>query len=222
METTLHRQLKLHYAGDEADTEVSVDGFRIDAINEDGELIEIQHASLGALRDKTKKLLSSRTKHRVRIVKPIVARKRLTTLEKKDGEVLRSRMSPKRCDSLDVFADLVHFSTVFPRDRLVLEVALIESEEIRLDKAPSRWKRKRFKLLDQKLVEVQESLELRTTSDLLDQLPLKALPVPFDTAELGAAINRPRWFAQKVAYCLRTTGAARMAGKRGKSQLYEL
>lgn len=222
METTLHRQLKLHYAPAESDTEVQVGGFRIDAVGEDGELIEIQHASLGALRDKTKKLLASKEGHCVRIVKPIVVRKRLTTLEGKDGDVKRSRMSPKRCQIVDVFADLVHFSTVFPCERLTLEVALIEAEEIRIDKEKSRWRKKRYRCLDQKLISVQDRFEFRTNQDLLDQLPISALPMPFDTAELGAAIGRPRWFAQKVAYCLRKTGAARLAGKRGNSQLYEL
>lgn len=222
METSLHRQLKLHYAPAESDTEVSVQGFRIDAVGEDGELIEIQHASLGALRDKTKKLLKDKNQYRVRIVKPIVARKRLTTLDKKDGEVKRSRMSPKRCKTLDLFEDLVHFSSVFPSERLTLEVALIEAEEIRVDKPQARWRKRPFKCLDQRLVEVKERLELKTIDDLLDQLPLAALPSPFDTAELGAALSRPRWFAQKVAYCLRKTGAAHLAGKRGNSQLYKL
>ncbi|MFK7736431.1 MAG: hypothetical protein AB8B50_10400 [Pirellulaceae bacterium] len=221
METSLHRELKLHYAPDESQTEVSVDGFRIDAVSPVGELIEIQHASLGALRDKTRKLLEG-TKHRVRIVKPIIAKKRLTTLDKKDGEVIRSRLSPKRGDLLDFFEDMVHFSTVFPRKRLTLEIVSIESEEIRLDRKVRGWKKKKYKCLDQKLLEVHDSIELRTKRDLLNLLPLGGLPIPFDTAELAAAMNKPRWFAQKVAYCLRQTGAAKLDGKRGNSQLYRV
>lgn len=221
METSLHRQLKMHYAPSEQQTEVSLDGFRIDAIAECGELIEIQHASLGALRDKTRKLLD-RTKHRVRIVKPILARKRIITLDKKDGQVLRSRLSPKRGDVLDVFEDLVHFSTVFPRKRLTLEVVLIEAEELRVDRQVRGWRKKKYKCLDQQLSQVMESKVLRTKRDMLNMLPTEHLPMPFDTAELGAAMQRPRWFAQKVAYCLRQTGAAKLDGKRGNSQLYRI
>lgn len=221
METSLHKALKLHYAPNEEATEVTVDGFRIDAISESKELIEIQHASLGALRDKTRKLLDG-TRRKVRIVKPIIARKRLTTLDKKDGEVIRSRLSPKRGDLLDVFEDLVHFSTVFPRRRLTLEIVAIEAEEIRLDKNTKRWRKKRYKCVDQKLVAVHDSIELKTIKDLLGMLPIEHLPTPFDTAELAAAMQRPRWFAQKVAYCLRQTGAAKLDGKRGNSQLYRL
>ena len=221
METSLHRQLKLHYAPSEEATEVNLGDFRIDAISESNELIEIQHASLGALRDKTRKLLRSR-KHEVRIVKPIVARKRLTTLTEKDGEVKRTRMSPKRGEIIDFFDDMVHFSSVFPKKRLTLEIVLIESEEIRIDREARRWKRKNYKCLDQCLVEVMESVELRTNADLLNLLPIEDLPQPFDTAELAAAMQRPRWFAQKVAYCLRHTGAAKLAGKRSRSQLYRI
>ena len=49
METTLHRQLKQSYASSDGETEVTLGSFRIDAIRDD-ELIEIQCASLSALR----------------------------------------------------------------------------------------------------------------------------------------------------------------------------
>lgn len=138
METSLHRQLKEHFAATAEQTEVQLDGFRIDAIAPSGELIEIQHAGLGALRDKTRRLLT-RSRHSLRIVKPIVARKlRVVTLAKRDGEVIRSRMSPKRGELIDLFQDLVHFADVFPMKRLTLEFVLIEAEEVRIDRAQVR------------------------------------------------------------------------------------
>lgn len=221
METSLHKQLKLRYAVTDDQTEVVVDGYRIDAIAECGELIEIQHASLGALRDKTRQLLHQ-TDWRLRIVKPIVARKRIVTLTHRDGDIKRSRMSPKRCQVLDVFDDLVHFSSVFPMERLTLEVALIEAEEIRVDRAQPTRRGKRYVTIDQRLVDVQERLELRTLDDLLGQLPMGELPEVFDTTQLGAVLSRPRWFARKVAYCLRETKAIQLAGKRGNSLVYSL
>lgn len=221
METALHRQLKMNYATSLDKTEVTVHGFRIDAIGKRGELIEIQHASLGALRDKTRRLLSEQTK-RVRIVKPIIARKTLVTLDSPGGEVLRKRLSPKRGDVLDIFLDLVYFGSIFPHPKLILEVVLIESEEIRVDRArPSRRRGKRFRTLEQSLVGVEARFEFSKLSDLLALIPMDQLPQPFDTAELAAAIGKPRWHAQKVAYCLRQCGAAKLVGKRGNSQLYE-
>ncbi|MEZ6112541.1 MAG: hypothetical protein R3C99_16235 [Pirellulaceae bacterium] len=78
METTLHRQLKLHYAPDVSACEVTLGSYRIDVMG-DGELIEIQHGSLAAIRDKVADLLGQ---HRVRVVKPIVIRKRLVKLQR--------------------------------------------------------------------------------------------------------------------------------------------
>ncbi len=221
METSLHRQLKHHYAATAEQTEVTVDGFRIDAISASGELIEIQHASLGALREKTKRLLH-RTQHSLRIVKPIVARKRLVTLQQPNGKVLRSRMSPKRGELLDLFLDLVHFANIFPMKRLTLEFVLIEAEETRVDRKNPRRRGKKYVGVDQSLVDVGASIKLVTARDLLGLLPVQNLPTPFDTAQLATAMERPRWFAQKVSYCLRQTGIAKIAGKRGNNQLYEI
>ncbi len=221
METSLHRQLKQHFAATDEQTEVSLDGFRIDAIAPSGELIEIQHAGLGALRDKTRRLLT-RSRHSLRIIKPIVARKRVITLTERDGEVIRSRMSPKRGELLDLFQDLVHFANVFPMKRLTLEFVLIEAAETRIDRQPVRRRGKKYLSLDQHLVSVGESVELCTARDLLALIPLEQLPSPFDTAHLAAALQRPRWFAQKVGYCLRQSGIAKLVGKRGNSQLFQL
>ena len=51
MESSLHRQLKELYAPSPEHREVVWDRWRIDAVR-DNELIEIQHGSLSAIRDK--------------------------------------------------------------------------------------------------------------------------------------------------------------------------
>ena len=220
METSLHKQLKLQYTDDEALTEVVVGDFRIDAIVPDGELVEIQHASLAALKKKTLRLLET-PEHRLRIVKPILARKRVVTLTRKGGRVQRSRMSPKRGVLLDIFDDLVYFTSVFPKPRLTLEIALVEAEEVRVDRKRPTRRGKKYKTLDQQLTSVQKRIELKEASDLLEHLPIASLPSEFDTAELSSSIERPRWYAQKVAYCLHKTGAVTQAGKRGNAFLYK-
>ncbi|HZN36056.1 MAG TPA: hypothetical protein VFB80_19635, partial [Pirellulaceae bacterium] len=92
METTLHRQLKALYAGPEARVEERLEGFRIDAVRS-GQLVEIQHGSLGAIRDKIARLLKS---HAVLVVKPLVVRKTLVKLSKRGGRELSRRQSPKQ------------------------------------------------------------------------------------------------------------------------------
>ena len=220
METSLHRQLKLAYAVSAAHTEVNFAEFRIDAISHADELVEIQHASLGALKAKVRRLLDHADGRVVRIVKPIVARKWIVTRQSPGGTTLRRRLSPKKGQLSDIFLDLVHFTALFPHPRLTLEVVLVDSEEHRVPKAKHRFRRKNYVTLEQSLVAIQQRFELRAASDLWGLLPTVKLPASFDTAELARQIERPRWFAQKVAYCLRSCDAIRIIGKSGNSQLY--
>src|SRR6516165_3221532 len=141
METSLHRELKLLYAGRQANSEVSLDGYRIDAIAR-GRLIEVQHGALGAIRDKIRDLLQS---HRVTIVKPIIASKTLVKKAAKGGQVVSRRTSPKRGQILDLFDELVHFTNVFPHAGLTLEVLLVEVEESRY---PGHGRRRRWRVDD--------------------------------------------------------------------------
>jgi hypothetical protein len=217
METSLHRQLKAHYPGADGLQEVVCDGYRIDAVRA-GELVEIQHASLAAIRDKVRRLLRS---HRVRVVKPIVANKLLVKLDARGGREVSRRRSPKRGVLLDVFDELVYFTRVFPHKRLTFEVLLVNVEERRY---PGRGKRRRrrdndFQIEDQCLAENVASHAFATTADLLRLLP-RRLPAEFHTAHLAERLKTPRWTAQRIAYCLREMKAVRVVGKQGNAILY--
>src|SRR5262245_49395219 len=122
METSLHRQLKERYAVDGATIEERVGRYRIDVVR-GKQLIEVQLASLTAIRDKIAVLVK---KHDVLLVKPVIITKHLVKLRREGGEVVSRRRSPKRRSLLDVFEELVHFTRVFPHRRLTLEVLLIE------------------------------------------------------------------------------------------------
>ena len=213
MERSIHHQLKRFYADNDENTEVKIGSFRIDAIRNE-ELIEIQCASLSALRDKTRKLVEC---HQLRIVKPIIARKRLTKVAKVGGRPLSSRMSPKTGQAMDIFEELIYFTRVFPHPNLVLEVPLVQVEEYRAPPAAKRkrrqrWKKK-FQVADVKLLSIDQTVELRTTGDLIKLLKWRRRPKHFNTADLAKAIQRPRWFAQQVAYVLRNVGAIKQVDR---------
>jgi len=219
METTLHKELKEQYAAKDAETEVKVGAFRIDVV--DGvELIEIQHGSLAALRDKVRTLLEE---HRVRIVKPLIARKLIIKQDAREGAVVSRRASPKRGTLLDVFDELVYFTRVFPHRRLALEVLLVEIEEWRYPGhgRRRRWRAKDYQVEDQRLLKIHDRLELRTAADLKRLLPA-GLPKCFHTAHLAEGLGVERWVAQRIAYCLRHAGTVRQVGKQGNALLYEL
>lgn len=215
METALHRQLKELYACDALQREVWVDGYRIDAIVGD-ELIEIQQASLGALRRKVQALLQ---KHRVTVVKPLVARKRLVWHARRHGPEVSRRWSPTHHSLLQLFQDLVHFVPVFPHPRLTIEVLLTEQEEHRVRKKQRRGPG--FAVFSRTLIEVVDRLQLRSHADFQALLPA-SIEYPCTTAEIAAAAGIPRWLAQKMAYCLRHGGILEQQGKRGHAWLYSL
>ncbi len=217
METSLHRQLKAHYAPDDSQQEVACEGYRIDAVR-NGRLIEIQHGSLAAIRDKIAALLKN---HRVTVVKPIVTKKQLLKLDSRGGKVVQQRLSPKRGKLLDLFDELVYFTRVFPHRKLILEVVLVEVEELRYPGHGRRRRRRErdFQIEDQLLARVVETHKFRSLADLRKLLP-KKLPKTFHTGHLAEGLEVPRWTAQRIAYCLRETGAIRSVGKQGNALLY--
>jgi hypothetical protein len=217
METSLHQNLKRLYGRPGDRYEVALGHHRIDVVS-GGRLIEIQLASLAALRDKVRALVQS---HPVVVVKPIIVQKTLVKRASRNGSICSRRLSPKRGTILDLFEELVHFIRVFPHPRLTLEVPLIDIEEWRYPGHGRRRRRRRedFQVEDQKLVTVHETYSFRTAADLA-RLITRPLPPQFHTGQLAEALRTPRWLAQKIAYCLRQTGVLREAGKKGNARLY--
>jgi hypothetical protein len=217
METSLHRELKRLCAGDDAQLEVRLGKYRIDAVV-DGELIEVQLGTLSAIRDKVRQLLAL---HRVRIVKPIVASKRLVYRRRRGGRIVRRRNSSKHGGLLDLFDELIHFTSVFPHPRLTLDVVLVDIEEHRYPgHGRRRWRRSNdFLVEDQKLLSLGGQHRLQTAADLA-VLAACPLPAPFHTGHLAAGLNISRVQAQRIAYCLRQTGATTVVGKQRNTLLY--
>ncbi len=218
METSLHQQLKSHYANDRFPTEVKLGRYRIDVVRDD-ELIEIQHGSLAAIRAKVATLTEQ---HPVRVVKPLVHIKQLVKRGCKDGPVTGRRISPKRGRLLDLFHELVYFGTVFPHRNLTLEVPVVDIQEWRFPGHGKRrrWCRRDHQVEDQKLVKIRAIHLFRTSRDLARLIDVP-LPRPFHTADLAQALGEPRWFAQRIAYCLRNCGVVRPVGKQGNTRLYQ-
>ena len=218
METSLHRDLKTLYAGQDAQFEVSLGGYRIDVVS-GGQLVEIQHASLAAIRDKVRTLLND---HSVIVVKPIVVQKLLVKRACKDGPVSDRRVSPKRGALLDLFHELVHFTRVFPHKRLTLEVPLVDIEEWRYPGhgCRRRWRLADYQIEDQKLMAVHATYRFRTAADLA-RLVKRPMQQPFHTGHMAESLQVHRFKAQQIAYCFCQMGAVREVGKQGNSRLYE-
>jgi hypothetical protein len=215
MERSLHRQLKELYGLDAGGrTEVRVDGYRVDAVGIDGELIEVQSGPIGPLIGKLARLLCSG--RRVTVVKPVVLERVILRKALRSDARLSERRSPWRGAFVDVFDDLMGVARLLDVPEFTIELLGVVVRELRL---PSR-SRRGYRVEDRELIEVRSRRRITRSDDLWALLPRARLPDPFTTADLGRSLERPRHFAQRVAYCLRIAGAASIVGKTGNSWLY--
>src|SRR6516164_3799117 len=91
-EGPLHAAIKATLAAPGDRFEVPIDGFVIDLVRADGELVEVQTGGFSALGRKLDALLDA---HRFRIVYPVAAGRRIVRVDR-DGEVASVRRSPRR------------------------------------------------------------------------------------------------------------------------------
>jgi len=223
-EGPLHQALKALYLEPGAASEVPLGGFVADVVAPQGTLFEIQTGQFGPLRRKLGKLVED---HRVVLVHPIAERRHIVRLSgsgEDPAEPVRElsrRRSPKRGAVIDVAARLVHLPGLLDHPNFELEVVLTAEEEYRVHEGGRHWRRRGWRTVERRLVEVLRRQRLRATADLLALLETE-LPEPFSTAELALAAGRDRALAQKLAYCLRQAGVAEICGKAGNSLLYRL
>jgi hypothetical protein len=212
-EGPLHRELKLRLAAPGDAFEVRVDGYVIDLVRADGELVEIQTGSFSALRTKLDALLD---RHRIRLVHPIPAQRRIVRVND-DGEVLSSRPSPKRPRVTAIFEQLVSFPTLLSHPHFTLEVLMCREDHVRAPE-PKRGRRYMRDPGERRLTEILERIELARPEDAaaLVQIPDE----PFTTRELAKAMRVPLPLAQKTAACLRALEILEPAGMRGRAPLH--
>jgi hypothetical protein len=212
-EGPLHRELKTLLAVPGDAFEVKVDGYVIDLVRQDGELVEIQTGGFSPLRAKLDALLD---RHRVRIVHPVPAQRRIIRMDE-HGEVLSTKASPKKPTAATIFEGLVSFPTLLDHPNLTIEVLLCKEDHIRKP-APVRGRRYLRDPGERRLTEVLQRIELRTGTDAAALIP--AFDEPFTTKELAKAMRVPLPLAQKAAHCLRALEVLEPAGMRGRAPLH--
>jgi hypothetical protein len=73
-----------------------------------------------------------------------------------------------------------------------------------------------------RLVEVLDTVELRSPADALALVPEALHAEPFSTRELQRSLRCGLVLAQRVAYCLRALELLEPAGKRGNAPLHRV
>ena len=209
-ESPLHADLKICLARPGDRFEVPVEGFIIDLVRSDGELVEVQTGSFWPLRPKLERLLD---RYRMRVVHPIPAERQVVRADSR-GEILSRRRSPLKGRFLDVFEHLVSFPTLLSHPNLVLEVVLCREEHVRAPR-PSR----RRDPGQRRLLAITDRWEIQRPEDAAALLP-ECAARPFSSQELALALGCSRAMAQRYLYCLRALELVQSGGRRGRTPLY--
>lgn len=214
-EKPLHAALKDWYRRDGDRVESPVEGFVVDLVRGDL-LVEIQTRGFSAMRRKLGRLLDD---HPIRLVHPVPSVKWIVKLDD-DGAEASRRRSPKRGIPADVCGELVSFPGLLNHPHFSLEVLLTEEDEVWRPDGRG-WRRRGFVVEERRLVDVLDTVAVDSPAGLPALLP-PGLPDPFGTADLARLLGRTRHAAQKVAYCLRESGAARAVGRDRQGYRYRL
>ncbi|HEX2087180.1 MAG TPA: hypothetical protein VHF89_15975 [Solirubrobacteraceae bacterium] len=200
--------------GDRA--EVKVGRFVVDLVRADGELVEIQTGGFAPLAPKLDALLDD---HRMRIVHPIAAERRIVRVDA-NGEVLSARRSPARGRALAVFDRLVTFPSLLAHPNLVVELLLCREDHVRAP-APRRGRRFLRDPGERRLRDVVERIELREPADAL---ALVGAPSgePFTNRDLAVRLGCDARLAERITYCLRHMEVVEAVGKRGRAAVFTI
>lgn len=214
-ENSLHSALKSLIAQPGDEIETVVDGFVIDVKREDL-LIEIQTRNFSAIKSKLEKLCE---RYPVQLIHPIAQEKWILRTDKKGG-IKKKRKSPKRGRVEHIFNELIYSPELPNHPNFSLKVLLIRSEEIWSDDGKGSWRRKRWSITDQRLIEVIEEIDFESANDFLKLLP-PTLPEEFTNKDLTQTLKLPARLAGKMTYCLQKISVIKKVTKRGNAHVFK-
>jgi len=214
-EKSLHSALKQWYARPGDLLEFPLDGYIVDILR-GNQVIEIQTGNFASIKRKMRDLSC---RYRVTLIYPVAQERWILEVPRTLPGAIVRRKSPKR-DAVDqLFEELVSFPDLLKCPNFSIEVVSIQEEQLRSYDKRRPGKRRAWRIVERKLLRVLERFLFDVPSDLWQLIP-PSLPDPFETSQLASAVGRPRWFAQKIAYCLRHSGVTRAIGKEGNSVVY--
>ena len=220
-ESSLHNTLKLYYANQyKGQTEVEADGHIYDILCEDGQVIEIQTKNVGKI---ARKLTDALEKgHNVRLVYPLVFRKRILLSDEK-GETISKRLSPKKGSIYDILEELTKITDILLHPNFTLDIVIVNVIEHRTQTAhavQTKNRRRRYKKnwlkTNKRLEEILETTEFKTAKDYLTLLP-KDIPQEFCAKDL----NLPK-YSHLLLWILSRSSIIEMSSKKGRTFYYKI
>jgi hypothetical protein len=214
-ENPLHASLKTWYARPQDRLEVAVDGYVIDILQGD-RLVEIQTGNFAAIKGKVMHLVD---RYSLRLVYPIAQEKWIIKLPVDGNGQSSRRKSPRRGRVTHLFTELVSFPELLLHPNFSLEVLMIAEEEVRKFIGKRRWRTRGWGVDERRLLGVAGRFLFDGRDSIRSLIP-PALPDPFTSLDLAAAMGESRRLAQKTVYCLRKMELVAEIGTRQRSKLY--
>jgi len=213
-ESSLHRDLKFRYAGEDGQTEAEVAGFVADGINAEGEYIEVQTGSFAPLMKKALALPG-----RMRVIHPVIISKYIEVFNKK-GKLQYRRKSPRKGQPWDLFYVLVHAPDLPLIPGLVIELALLDVAEQRVQDGKGSWRRNGVSIRDRKITALHDRITLEKPSDYVRFIPFNKNE-KFTSALLAQKAGIRADLARKTLYVLLKLGIVKKTGKQGNALVYK-
>src|SRR5215472_14085264 len=214
-EHPLHASLKHWYARPGDRLEARLDGYIVDILR-GNQVIEIQTGNFAAIRRKVRALSRH---YGVTLVYPVARERWILTLPTTAHGLPARHKSPRRQRLDQLFQELVSFPDLLQDPHFAIEIVVIQDEEVRCCARRARRRRRGWSVTERRLVGVLAQHVVAAPTDLWSLIPM-GLPEPFQTLHLARDLERPDWFAQKVAYCLRESGASTAIGEAGNAIVY--
>ncbi len=218
-EKTLHRVLKRFFCPPECVHEVKLCGHVADAIL-GGTVYEIQTGGLHPLK---KKLLSYKenTDHHIRIVLPVLKKKRIVWIDPDSGEMRAPRGTGVGLGKWRVLAEMVYLLPVFDFSRMSLTLAYIAADDYKLLDGYGEDKKKRATRYERIPTALLDICHIDSKEAFVRHFMPADLPAVFTSADFARATRLRRrglWAGLRV---LLELGAIRAVGKEGNAILYE-
>lgn len=215
-EKALHAEIIAHLARPGDMLEAEINRYRIDILR-GSQIVEVQTRGLGKLK---KKVAQVAPDYEVEIIYPIYQLKHIHKVDS-SGKTISLRKSPKKGKLIEVFNELVNAPNLIDHPNVSLTVMLIEGEEIWTDDGKGSWRRKKWSIIERRLLAILTQQTFSQPVDLLGLLP-QALPPQFTNAILSNNLKVSPRLAGKITYTLRKAGLIEVIGKDGRANIFEI
>lgn len=216
-EKTTHMILKNFYEPDIDKQEISIGNYVADIFTGQ-EIIEIQSAGFGKMRDKLEVFLPE---YPVTIVHPIPHIKRLVWIDEDTGALSAPHKSPKKGNVYDAFLELYRIRDYLADRHLTVKLLLMEIEEYKLLNGYGKNRKIRASKYDRIPIDILQEITIERPEDLMQFVPLE-LEEPFTVKEYAKAAHIDERLTRLAIKLYQYYGMMEQVGKKGREYLYEI